>query len=116
MKIGAVGHIKVFRITPKSGAGKSFSFQRRDRRRWRIRSAASSLTIHTDSIGSTKKLCEFMEYALHQHRRRNKPPGTRYEIANSIAIVLLYRPRSFLGGGQAGSGRSATPAFFISSR
>src|SRR5437868_13100204 len=65
--IGAVGHIKVFRITLKSGAGKS------SLARVHIGalapSGAASITIHIDNGFSTKRVCDFIEVTLHEDRR-----------------------------------------------
>src|SRR5438309_6072557 len=65
--IGAVGHIKVFRITLKSGAGKS------SLARVHIGalapSGAASITIHTDNGFSTKRVCDFVGVTLHEDRR-----------------------------------------------
>ena len=60
MKIGAVGHIKVFRITLKSGAGKS-SLDPVDIDGVLSPSACRFITIHTDGDVSTKGLCDFTE-------------------------------------------------------
>jgi hypothetical protein len=60
MKIGAIGHIKVFRITLKSGAGKS-SLDPVDMDGVQSSSACRVITIHTDGGVSTKRLCDFTE-------------------------------------------------------
>jgi len=101
MKIGAVGHIKVFRITLKSGAGKS-SLPRIDIDGVGTPSACCSVTIRTDGDVATKRLCDFGEEILQQHRMRNILPGTHYGIANSIANLFCCFPRDLCGLDQAG--------------
>jgi hypothetical protein len=68
MKIGAVGHIKVFRITLKSGAGKS-SLDPVAIDGVQSPSACRFITIHTDGYVSTKRLCDFTEDLLYLYER-----------------------------------------------
>ena len=102
---------EVFRITLKSGAGKCLFLASRPTAP--ERTACSFITIHTDDDVSTKRLCDFREDILHQHRRRNNFQGSG--IANSIAKSFCCCPRDFCGLDQAGYGRSTTAAVFIPS-
>jgi hypothetical protein len=68
------------------------------------RTTCSFITIHTDGDVSTKRLYDFWEDILHQHRRRNNFPGTGHGIANSIANSIRCCPRNLCGLDQAGYG------------
>jgi hypothetical protein len=60
------------------------------------------ITIHTDGDVSTKRLCDFGEDILRQHRRRNNFPDTG--VANSIANPSRCCPRDLGCLDQAGYG------------
>src|SRR6266700_6909891 len=68
-------------IGSKSGAGKCLFLASRPTAP--ERTACSFITIHTDDDVSTKRLCDFREDILHQHRRRDNLPGTG--VADSLA-------------------------------
>jgi hypothetical protein len=86
MKIGAIGHIKVFRITLKSGAGKSSSALvciTGIRAAW-----YASITIHTDRKLSTNRVCDFAEVILHDDRKT-----TLFQVR---AMKLQIQPMTYL--------------------
>ena len=64
MKIGAIGHIKVLRITLKSGAGKSSVAVAFNIAVVKAHLCDASITIHTNTGFSTKRLCDIIELTL----------------------------------------------------
>jgi hypothetical protein len=95
MKIGAVGHIKVFRITLKSGAGKS-SLDPVAIDGVQSPSACRFITIHTDGDVSTKRLCDFTEDLLYLYERamiftaRVMKWQIRFVICFGVAFVIFW--------------------------
>jgi hypothetical protein len=66
VKISAIGHIKVSRITLKSGAGKS-SLPRVDMDRAETHLLAASLQYTQMPTFRRRECCDFIDVALHQH-------------------------------------------------